>query len=497
MITMINDMIISRLIHITLLLMTPIVGLAQTFDQMVESLNELSLPQVNLEYTATVDSKYYVPGLITIAQYGHENVVHNCMLRYRGQTALYLEKKAFAVKLVDEDGEKLDDNLLGLRDDNSWILDAMGVDKLRMRNRVMFDLWNEFNSTCWPTDYGNRNGTVGTMVEVWLNGQYNGIYCLSDKINRKLLNLRKAKENDDGTISVKGLLYKGSRRGTSNALFNYDEAPTDTVNWNSFELQYPDDYPSLNTWQPLMDLIDFNRVDDDQYFREHYQDWYYVDNLVDYWILIVTMGIHDMPYKNTFLSTPDINFEHRYMITPWDLDASIGNYYNGTHTNFAFEIDHMNIYAPFNRIVPYNIDGFKNKVAQRWLELTQGPLSVANLENHLRAQAQRLVESGAWQREYERWLGTGVAVANDINVELNYSLNWYRRSINSLRPEINKWLNAITDLDRITLATVTRIYNYILGTTTTADDELDINHDGVVNSVDITICYNYLLGIEQ
>ena len=66
----------------------------------------------------------------------------NMLAKYRGGTSKNYEKKNYAVKLVDEFGLKLSASILGMRDDNSWILDAMAVDKARMRNRVAFDIWN-------------------------------------------------------------------------------------------------------------------------------------------------------------------------------------------------------------------------------------------------------------------------------------------------------------------------------------------------------------------
>ena len=241
----------GRFIHIVLLCLIPLLGWSQNFHKMVAGMNELSLPLINVEVDInSVSNEYFVPGHITIAEYKDSTVEtnsYNCQLRYRGMLALTLPKKAFSVKLVDERGEKLDANLLGLRTDNSWILDAMGFDKLRMRNRVCFDIWNEYNHTVWNTNFDNRNGTVGTMVEVFINSRYHGIYCLSDKINRQLLNLKKAKEENDGSVTVKGLLYKGNGNSTSNTLLDYYEDSVDSVEWNQFELQYPDDYPSLQT----------------------------------------------------------------------------------------------------------------------------------------------------------------------------------------------------------------------------------------------------------
>ena len=476
---------------ILLWLIPSVVGWAQTFDTMVSTMTQQSLPLVNLEFDTTMlNFQSFITGKITIAEHDSDSTImsqYDCLVRMRGKTALFLPKKSFAVKLVDEYGEKLDANLLGLREENSWILDAMGIDRLRMRNRVCFDIWEEYSHTMWDTSFGNRNGTVGTMVEVFVNGDYNGIYHLSDKINRQLLNLRKAKVNSDGTVTIKGVLYKGKNGLITNTLMEYEQASVDTTMWNSFELQYPEDYPCQDAWQPLMDIIDFNGTTTDQYFAEHYNEWYYTSNLVDYWCLLVAFNIMDMPYKNTFLSTPDINFGHQYMLSPWDLDASLGRDYNGKVANYTAEFGRLNFYAPFNRLIAGNIDNFKGKIASRWAELTQTALSQANLESHINAIAQRFVESGAWQREYERWQGTRVAINANINSEINYVKGWYGRNYNYISTGMAFWR------EDINAHTVTLMYNYLLGDDGTFYDFLDLNRDGAITATDITIAYNIML----
>ena len=476
---------------ILLWLIPSVVGWAQTFDTMVSTMTQQSLPLVNLEFDTTMlNFQSFITGKITIAEHDSDSTImsqYDCLVRMRGKTALFLPKKSFAVKLVDEYGEKLDANLLGLREENSWILDAMGIDRLRMRNRVCFDIWEEYSHTMWDTSFGNRNGTVGTMVEVFVNGDYNGIYHLSDKINRQLLNLRKAKVNSDSTVTIKGVLYKGKNGLITNTLMEYEQASVDTTMWNSFELQYPEDYPCQDAWQPLMDIIDFNGTTTDQYFAEHYNEWYYTSNLVDYWCLLVAFNIMDMPYKNTFLSTPDINFGHQYMLSPWDLDASLGRDYNGKVANYTAEFGRLNFYAPFNRLIAGNIDNFKGKIASRWAELTQTALSQANLESHINAIAQRFVESGAWQREYERWRGTRVAINANINSEINYVKGWYGRNYNYISTGMAFWR------EDINAHTVTLMYNYLLGDDGTFYDFLDLNRDGAITATDITIAYNIML----
>ena len=236
------------------------------YEQMKSLLDENSLPLVNLTVDiSTVNRTDYVQGEIEITDYlrrtdpESQTVHYQCKLRYRGASASGYDKKSFAVKLYGEAGEDLDANIFGIREENSWILDAMAIDRIRMRNRVCFDVGNDMSQTPYETNYGNRNGTKGVFVEVFLNGDYHGLYCMTDKIDRKLLGLKKAKVDNNGEVTVKGLLYKGNAWNdyTDIFLLSYKEADTDKDTWNAWELQYPDDYPSIDTWQPLMDLIDF------------------------------------------------------------------------------------------------------------------------------------------------------------------------------------------------------------------------------------------------
>ena len=128
--------------------------------------------------------------------------------RYRGATAMGKSKKAYAIKLRDEAGNSVDRSFFGLRNDNNWILDAMAIDRIRMRNRVNFDTWNAMSRTPYDTKYDGRNGTLGFFVEVFVNGEYHGLYCMTDKVNRKLLGVDKAKEDADGKPIINGVMYK-------------------------------------------------------------------------------------------------------------------------------------------------------------------------------------------------------------------------------------------------------------------------------------------------
>ncbi|MGN0630753.1 MAG: CotH kinase family protein, partial [Ruminococcus sp.] len=327
---------IHLIISVTFFLVTLALAKSQ-WETAISEYNEYSLPLVNVEVDVSGLSKEsYIPGHITIVDAemrteGRLMASFDCKLRYRGASSLQYDKKSFAIKLIDSDGEDLDANVFGIRKENDWILDAMAIDRIRMRNRVCFDIWNEISKTPYMTDFDNRNGTLGQFVEVYLNGEYHGLYCMTDKIDRKLLNLKKAKENSDGSVYVRGVLYKGESWTDATLMKGYDTSePFDEEAWNGWELQYPDDYPCFDSWKPLMSLIDFTNTRN-SFFTYHYKEHFYNDNLVDYAIFIMALNIIDNNVKNTHFSCPDINNNQRFFITPWDLDCSIGGTYDGTH----------------------------------------------------------------------------------------------------------------------------------------------------------------------
>ena len=415
------------------------------WETAISEYNEYSLPLVNVEVDVSRLSKEnYILGHITIVDAemrteGRLMASFDCKLRYRGASSLKYEKKSFAIKLLDSDGEDLDANVFGIRKENDWILDAMAIDRIRMRNRVCFDIWNEISKTPYKTDFDNRNGTLGYFVEVYLNGDYHGLYCMTDKIDRKLLGLKKAKEQSDGSVYVRGVLYKGEAWTDATGMSGYDTSESfDEELWNGWELQYPDDYPCYDAWKPLMNLIDFCNTRN-AFFKLHYRQHFYYDNLVDYALFIMGLNIIDNNVKNTHFSCPDINVNETYLITPWDLDCSLGGLYEGSHYEEYTKITELTSNYLYYQLYVYNVDNFRGSMKERWQELLSGIMSPDNFKARLDAYAKRFKESGAWQREYDKWNNNPVPL--DLDEELEYVKKWYVNNIAAL----NKVLGVIAD----------------------------------------------------
>lgn len=415
------------------------------WETAISEYNEYSLPLVNVEVDVSgLKKESYIPGHITIVDAemrteGRLMASFDCKLRYRGASSLKYEKKSFAIKLLDSNGEDLDANVFGIRKENDWILDAMAIDRIRMRNRVCFDIWNEISKTPYKTDFDNRNGTLGYFVEVYLNGDYHGLYCMTDKIDRKLLGLKKAKEQSDGSVYVRGVLYKGEAWTDATGMSGYDTSESfDEESWNGWELQYPDDYPCYDAWKPLMNLIDFCNTRN-AFFKLHYRHHFYYDNLVDYALFIMGLNIIDNNVKNTHFSCPDINVNETFLITPWDLDCSLGGLYEGSHFDEYVKITNLTGNYLFYQMYMYNVDNFRESMKERWQELSLGIMSPNSFNSRLDAYAKRFKESGAWQREYDKWNNNPVPL--DLDEELEYVKKWYVNNIATL----NKVLGVIAD----------------------------------------------------
>ena len=91
----------------------------------------------------------------------------NCLLKGRGNSTWLQDKKPFLLRLSDEA------DLLGMGEDSDWILLANDHDESNLHNKLLFDLANRACETWTPQcEY----------VDVYLNGQYNGLYLLAEKV---------------------------------------------------------------------------------------------------------------------------------------------------------------------------------------------------------------------------------------------------------------------------------------------------------------------------
>lgn len=151
------------------------------------------------------------------------------------------------------------------------------------------------------------------------------------------------------------------------------------------------------------------------------------------------INIIDNNVKNTHFICPDINVNETYLITPWDLDCSLGGLYEGSHYEEYTKISELTSNYIYYQLYVYNVDNFRESMKERWQELSLGIMSPNSFNSRLDAYAKRFKESGAWQREYDKWNNNPVPL--DLDEELEYVKKWYVNNIAAL----NKVLGVIAD----------------------------------------------------
>lgn len=436
---------IKNILLATITCLYSLVGNAQevTFEELKSKINDKSLPLVNITVEIDKVSKpKYTQATIEIVdpqkRTDNENISCKfaCKVKYRGSSSIFYDKKSFGVKLLDNNNYGLDANMFGIRKSDTWILNAMAIDRLRMRDRVNFDIWNEMSSTPYTTNYNQRNGTSGLFVELFINGMYHGLYCFSDKVDRKLLNLKKLDSSDDGAPIIKGVMYKWNKWSNAVQLIGYSDEDMYGETWNDWELAYPDDNPCPDAYMPIKDFIDYCASTTTYEFKNGINERFYLQNFADYNVFTLAVGLLDNNMKNTYLSIANIQKGNCIMVTPWDLDSSLGGGWDGSYQNNVATTDLFIYVGLYHRLWNGNVNNYKTTVAERWRELYKTTLSENAINARIDAYVNAFIESGAWQREYNKWNGNPVALQEDLTKEADYVKDWYKRNCANLKNNV-------------------------------------------------------------
>lgn len=367
----------------------------------------------------------------------------NIRIRNRGGISIGYPKKSFAVKLRNEEGtDKIDRSFFNLRSDNSWILDAMYIDPGRTRNRVSTDLWNDFATLpYWSNRESNMlNGTRGQYVEVFLDDAYHGLYCMTEKIDRKQLKLNRqilAYDNNGNPVHIqRGLLYKaaswttatmyGYPLGGNNNIPNYNN---NSGSWSAYEVKYPDLAEGEPiTWAPLHRAMSISSsyYTNDFVFRDLAATTFDLPVYLDYYLFLELLLATDNHGKNAYAAIYDLSASSKITITPWDLDGTWGRRWDGSNniTQATRDFDqfimqhehgHMNLYL---RLQKLDVDNWAYKLRKRYEALRGNHFSHPLLVERFAYYFDLFNRSGASQRESARWQSL------NFQNELNYLSGW-------------------------------------------------------------------------
>ena len=149
---------------------------------------------IDTNNTAIVDKENYVTMTLSTSNCESDYVLNDVPggIRLRGNGTMTYDKKAYRLKFNNKVG------MLGVNDQakaKSWVLLAEYADQSMVRNVTAYYLGNSlFN-------YSNNYCSDSRHVNVYLNGEYNGVYVLAEQqqANKNRINIEEAEENYTGT----------------------------------------------------------------------------------------------------------------------------------------------------------------------------------------------------------------------------------------------------------------------------------------------------------
>lgn len=283
----------------------------------------------------------------------------------RGETTAKYDKKSYKVSLKDKNGDNKDCNFLGLGADDDWILNPMVLDDTKLREKTVMDLWNTFAETCeW--DYKMSSGEY---LEVILNGEYKGLYLLLRRVDEKYLDIDRDAD----------VLLKGNSSDTLLGGYEIVSSP----------------YNEEETYDLMVDTWDGTGAN--KFHRNNFID---VSLLINYLAGSDNAGFKNMFYYLKYDSDRD---GYDLYLIPWDTDMSFGFYWNNGFTYDFYECLTVDIH----RIEYYTEQLYSEEMdldlAQRWRELRSSLFSESAIVSLLDYNRERILSSGAYQRELERW----------------------------------------------------------------------------------------------
>ncbi len=330
-------------------------------------------------------------------------------VRFRGNSSNIFEKKPYALETVDLAGNNLNVSLLGMPPESDWILIAMYQDKSLARVPLTYETYRRMG----------RYAARFKLVEVMVNGEYQGVYALAEKPKKddnridvsKLTATENALPELSGGYIIKiertneagwSSLLPGDPTGTSHFYYQY-VYPKDssiTIQQKNYIKGVMDDF------ETLMESPSYNAL------VGGYRDYIDTESFVDFFIMNELSKNVDAYRLSTFMYKDNISKGGKLHMGPvWDFDLAWHNCnYANTFdpTGWQYQIPDTTNPTPnwWNRFMQDTT--FLNDLYCRWNTLRSGVLSTASLNGYVDSTAAVLNESQ--QRNFKQFPTIGTYI---------------------------------------------------------------------------------------
>ena len=357
----------------------------------------------------------------------------------RGNSSQEQEKPPYRFETIDDNGENNNVKLLGLPEENDWILYAPWSDKSLMRNVLIYSLSNDMG----------RYAPRSEFVELYLNNEYRGVYVLMEKIKR-----------DKNRVAISSL-DPNSNFGdnlTGGYILKFDWAETGDNNGGFFSLidgmRYNYHYPKpdeisseqesyiqsyINSYENIMNSNKYNS-------EQGYSKFIDIGSFVDFIILQEISRNVDAYGLSTYIYKDKESINNMLTAGPiWDFNHGFGNcdYYKAWETdgwNISYTYEDMDQRA-FWWLKLWNDDNFKEMVKDRYKVLRRSILSTTNINTKVDQYVSELGNSV--NKNFTKWpiLGEYIwpnkEVFDTYQEEIIYLKSWINNRLTWMDSELN------------------------------------------------------------
>ena len=350
----------------------------------------------NTHYTTAADGSTTIRARIQIigtdsSEYHHANdsadLTSYIRIRVRGNSSRYFDKPSYAIRLVDAAGNNAPASIMGMDAHHEWVLYGPWLDKTAIRNYMFYNLAGEL------MDYAPNV----RFCEVILNGEYQGLYVMTESITAGKNGARLAL-----TVNAKKHSYTGYLLRLDHKVPEEEPLNTFTTYTYTTPLLLQLEYPGRkNRDDALIREIeqDFSDFEKSLYsFDYDKPKWGYksqidVDNFVDYFIINELTSNADAGNYSTYIykGTDDL-----FHMCVWDFNNACDNY-------FEEEIS-VDGFFMRNRLWYWMLmkdEDFTERIIYRYRKLRKGILSEQALDNYI-DETIAFIEP-ALERNDERW----------------------------------------------------------------------------------------------
>ncbi len=364
-------------------------------------------------------------------------------IEIRGQSSQMFPKKGYGIELRNAAGADTNVMLLGMPAESDWVLSAPYSDKSMLRNAITYQLGREMGA--WQPRY--------KWCEVYLNGSYNGVYMLIEKIKRgaNRVDINKLKPDEiSGDNLTGGYIVKVDKiddLSASEYFYSYPSVTYPNAINNAFTYVTPK-FDEIVTEQKsyiqnyillLLNTLNGSSFKDPVNGFRKYMD---INSFVDFQIINeLTNNVDGYRFSTFFYKAKDSDGGKLFAGPLWDFDLCYGNvnyddknlatdkwlytrYGNGTGGNWS-----MHWWKRLMEDPDYN-----HAFSARWKALRAGPFStdsiMADLDNHVQYLGDAITRNFVRWPILGQWIWPNYYVGTTYQEEMGYLKTWMTNRLN-------------------------------------------------------------------